>query len=100
MAQVGLLHPVIVAEAIAVVIAEDRSADLLRIMEIDENLARADLSPAERAAHQTDRQPNRVAASTRCHPAINLPSKAEGRWRGILPFVVSGLRSSVPGAGE
>jgi hypothetical protein len=32
------------------------SADRKRIMEIDENLVRADLSPAERAAHQAERK--------------------------------------------
>jgi N6-adenosine-specific RNA methylase IME4/ParB-like chromosome segregation protein Spo0J len=76
MAEIGLINPVIVAEdaqliagwhrieaakqlgwsTIAGIITEDRSADLLRLREIDENLARAELSPAERAAHHAARR--------------------------------------------
>jgi ParB-like chromosome segregation protein Spo0J len=77
MQQVGLLQPVLVAEAdrrliagwhrfeaakklgwtrIRAVTVEDWSADLMDIMEIDENLVRADLSPAERPAHQAERK--------------------------------------------
>jgi hypothetical protein len=37
-------------------ISDDRSADLMALMEIDENLMRADLSAAERAAHQAARK--------------------------------------------
>jgi N6-adenosine-specific RNA methylase IME4 len=74
MNEVGLLQPIIIAEdgvliagwhrveaakqlgwkTIPGVIAKDGSADLKRLMELDENLVRADLSPAERAAHQAE----------------------------------------------
>jgi ParB-like chromosome segregation protein Spo0J len=42
--------------SIRAIIVEDRSADLMDVMEIDEHLVRADLSPAERAAHQAERK--------------------------------------------
>ena len=42
--------------SIRAVVVEDRSADLLRLMEIDENPVRAELSPAERAAHHAERK--------------------------------------------
>jgi ParB-like chromosome segregation protein Spo0J len=35
---------------------EDRSADLMLMMEIDDNLVRSDSSPAERPAHQAERK--------------------------------------------
>src|SRR5262249_21353928 len=76
MTKVGLLNPILVAEdglliaglhryeaakslgwaEIKAIIVEDRSADLMSIMSIDENLMRADLSPAERAAHHAERK--------------------------------------------
>jgi ParB/RepB/Spo0J family partition protein len=76
MQEIGQLHPILVGEAdsrliagwhrfeaaeklgwtrIKAILVDDRSADLMLMMEIDENLVRADLSPAERAAHQAER---------------------------------------------
>jgi N6-adenosine-specific RNA methylase IME4/ParB-like chromosome segregation protein Spo0J len=76
MGELGQLQPVLVDESgelifgghrleaakrlgwstIVGVIAEDRSANLLRLRAIDENLIRADLTPAERAAHHAERK--------------------------------------------
>ena len=77
MSKIGLLQPILAAEedglliaglhryeaakklgwrTIRTVLVEGRSVDLMRIMQIDENLVRADLSPAERAAHQHERK--------------------------------------------
>ena len=77
MSKIGLLQPILAAEedgwliagvhryeaakklgwrTIRTVLVEGRSVDLMRIMQIDENLVRADLSPAERAAHHAERK--------------------------------------------
>jgi ParB family chromosome partitioning protein len=75
MSRIGQLSPIVVGQdgliagvhrleaakqlgwrTIRSVITEDRSAGFLRLIEIDENLMRADLSPAERAAHQAERK--------------------------------------------
>lgn len=43
-------------ETIKAICVDGRSTNLIRLMEIDENLVRADLSPAERAAHHAERK--------------------------------------------
>lgn len=76
MEQVGQLQPILITEdgtliagwhriaaaqklgwtSIKAIYVEGRSTNLMRLMEIDENLQRADLSPAEQSAHHEERQ--------------------------------------------
>ena len=64
-------------DCIAATVVEGADADAARLMEIDENLVRGELSDAERVAHVSDRK----AAYERLHPETKV-GKAPGKGRG------------------
>jgi hypothetical protein len=66
--------------AVQAIISDDRSADLWRLQEIDENLVRADLSPAERAAHHAERK----RLYEREHPETRNGATGRGRPKQVL----------------